>query len=465
VNALTTYLPNAILVVAGVLAMVIGAARELRRRAFGPYLWLALWTAAAWGLLAVAVVKGAGTDYSRFAYLLLPPLVLAAAGGITSVARALVPLSRLGPLGVRSRGEAALVVMTVLATLAAPLAIDNYRIRAKVFVMPDDQAALRAIGRLDVALAGQDSTILVSPPNFGANVEAFTGRPTLTRSPIRYAFRAGQWERSIDATVLMSASVALTNENFLVRWSGPLVGATQVATGTLTVAANHGGEFVNLLSLAPEDETFLDAGALTLATLPLGLTERHEGTDRVDVRTEWRGPGDDIAFVARTVGLSAEADSMSITEASSAGPTRSLLRVAPGIALASYESTGDQEARLCFSKRGNTNPCVIVAVEGTGARLIEDDKAFAIEGGQDGRTTVRITALSEGRSFVGLALRDPTEIIERYGVGAVVLSVNSPQDLAALPRLTALGFTETFDEGIYRVLLRPVGDPVSGSAP
>jgi hypothetical protein len=355
--------------------------------------------------------------------------------------------------------------MTILATLAAPLAIDNYRVRARVFVMPDDQAVLRAIGNLDIAMAGQDSTILVSPPNVGANVEAFTGRPTLTRSPIRYAFRAGQWERSIDATVLMSASVAMTNENFLVRWDGPVVGMAQAATGTMTVAANHGGEFVNLLTLAPEDETFPDAGSLTLAGLPAGLTERHAGTDTIDVRTEWRGPGDDVAFVARTVALGAGADSMTLTEQSSAGPTRSLLRVAPGIALASYEAAGDQEARFCFSKRGNTNPCVSVAVEGTGARLVRDEKAFAIEGAQDGRTTVRITALSAGRSFVGLALRDPAQIVERYGVAAVILSLNSPQDLAALPRLTALGFTESFDEGIYLVRLRPAGDGASASLP
>jgi hypothetical protein len=465
-SSIRNYWPNVAIIAIGFLSIGWGAFNEAKRRSVGPYLILFVWAAMAWGFLAYTIVVRSSTDYPRFASVLVPPLVIAAAGRLAALSRRLARLRSIGgpgrqrvALGIRLAGrksarEVALALLAVVAVAFVPSAVDRYGDLTRVYGAPEEDALVRSIVRLDEILPLHDTSVLTQVSS-GKLLEGLTGRAALFNLPVRYSFRPREWQRSVDADVVGNATAALANEFFLVEYPGRARSWGVEAPVGLVIAANHGGEFVDLLTLDQRDTSIgsSTAGTLLANLLPTGLTSFDNNTE-ASVRTEWQGAesAESVSF-ARTVRLAAHDATLSLTDESPSGVVESVFRAATGIAITSLETSGN-EAHVCFSQRGNTMPCLALRASDTGARFdSSNDGGLRIIGSVNGRTELQITALTPGAPIVGLQVLDPREVVTKYRVGAAILYADDPAYDETLGRLGVLGFGLSFQEGPYAVLL------------
>jgi hypothetical protein len=451
-----TYWLNFVVMAVGFVSIALGALSEMRRRVPGPYLVLALWTAAAWGSFLFAIQIGAGTAYPRFGSLLLVPLAVGAGGGLGSLSRWLA--RRFAGLHEEVGREGALVLLAVLAVSTAPFAVDHYQQQTAFYPARDAQSLMRAVAHLEGALPSPEGTVLADIAT-GEWLEGLTGRAALFQNKVHYQFRPGEWQRSVDADVLQNATAALTNEFFLVEYSGRAGSGAAAAPVNLVIAANHGGEFVDLLTLAHQD-TFIgpQSGETSLASLSaMGTATTHIDTEAT-IRTEWRGSGSTAAIsFARTVRLARADPTLWLTDATPSGET-SVLYPAPGIAFTSVETRANQ-AHVCFSRRGTSVPCLDLAVLAVDAAIERSEGGGLLVRGAAGGLELQITDLTAGGAFVGLGLLDPRELVTKYNVGAAILDAYDPSYDETGERLSALGFRVSIVDGMYAVLLRDA--PVS----
>jgi hypothetical protein len=470
---LTGYWPNRLVLAVGLVSLVLGASREAKGRVIGPYLIVLAWTAASLGFLLYAVVVRAATDYPRFAYVLFPPFAAAATGGLAWLARWLalrlvlairktrqqVPILL---MAVRTAGrDASLILLAALAVVVSPFAVERYNEQSTFYSQSDPEALERAIKVLDNLLPTADLSVLDASGvggRAGKWLEGLTGRAALSSQAVRYLFRPGEWQRSIDAQVLQDATAALTNEFFLVEYTSRETSGVG-APVNLVIAANHGGEFVKLLTLAHGDTRVDYRGqAVGLSSLSgTGVTSNDSGIE-ASIRTEWREPGEAAGLsIARTVRLVGGSPTLSLTDEGPFVSAESIvLNVAPGIAITHVETTRN-EATVCFTRRGRTEPCLRVQVSGPDG-IIERDVGGGLlaRGGAGGMTELQISALSAGGAIVGLELIEPLTVVAKYSVGAAIVDSFDPDHEETLSRLGALGFHPTFEEGRYGVLLRTV---------
>jgi hypothetical protein len=443
---------GAIIVVAGFLSIAWGLFRELKRRSVGRYAVLAAWTLAGWGALLGAVIVGAGTDYPRFDSILIAPLIIGAAGASAWLSRWLMRRIR---IGYRLAGrEVAMVFLVFVAILATPSAIDRFSQQYTFYGVPDGESLVRAVSRLDRILETRDVTVL-APARGATWLEGLTGRPALFNNLVRYQFRPGEWQRSVDAEVLEHATLALTNEFFLVEYTGRVNGRGVEAPVDLVIAANHGGEFVDLLTLAHDDTSLGPPTSTPLTSLSAErVTSTHDDSEAA-IGTEWRGSGSTASITfARTVRLARGNPTLSLTDETPSGATQSVLHAAPGIVLTSVETSANQ-AHVCFSRRGNSVPCLDLRMTNQEARIEATDQGgLRLVASGDGPSELLITDLTAGDAFVGLGLLDPRELVTKHNVGAAIVIAYGPSYAMTLSRLTPLGFRLSFVEGIYAVLVR-----------
>ena len=121
-----------------------------------------------------------------------------------------------------------------------------------------------------------------------------TGRDTLFTSSIRYSFRPTEWDRSLAATTVLRSQLGLVNPFFFARFTDgdPTISAPR----GLTLAVNHGGEYIDLLRTV---------AAETAITGPTGepiarLSNLADGT--VTTTTTDDGAGADLRWSARRTG-------------------------------------------------------------------------------------------------------------------------------------------------------------------
>jgi hypothetical protein len=453
VTLLWGYRLNLAVVAVGSAAIAWGVLAELRRRVVGPYLFLLAWVGAAVGSLVLAVVAGAGTDYPRFAYVLLPPLVLASAGWLGWLSRAVVA-RWLGRLRWPGR-DAALIGLTLAAIAVAPLAVNRYLDQAAAYGARDDQSLQRTVDGLQGRLSSSNAAVLADV-RVGKWLEGSTGRAALFSQPVRFAFRPGEWQRSVDAEVLANATAAIVNEYFRIEYPDRAIARGVGVPAGLVIGVNHGGEYVNLLTLDESETTIGSATDRTLQSsmLPTGSTSLDDGR-AASIRTEWRRPYTWLPLsFARTVRLLSGSSMMSIADDSPTGGVENLLRPAAGTRITSMEVSGTS-ARLCFSPRGNTTPCVTVHVNGQDPRLEPTlDGGLRVIGGGTGRTEMTISALTAGGPIVGLQLVDPHRLATAYALGGAIINADDPAYPETRQRLEALGFQLAFVDGEYAAFVR-----------
>jgi len=458
-SGLVSYWPTVVVLAVGAGAIVLGALGEIGRRVVGGHLVLLVWAGVAWGTLLVSVVGAAATDYPRFATPLLAPLVVGSASGILWLGRSLAAyLSGLTPRA--SAPTWLLASVTLFILVATPFAVSKYARQAAGY-QPRDAGALTTIVEwLDGELP-PDSAVLTEVRD-GKWLEGMSGRAALFSLPVRYSFREAEWERAIAATTLLQSVGALTNQFFFAKFADGDPCSSSDPPDGFTIGANHGGEFVDLLSVATGSVRVLspDGSGATLATVAGLAPESMASTltdRRLELRASWTGgpPGGGITYV-QTTSLTDQSATLELrAEVKTALPIGGLeLDLLPvrGMAVTSVEGIGSI-ADIRFTRLGLSAPHLrIVVADGRGT--IE----WLAGGGLRIRSTstqlrLLVTDLSASSTYsADLRLLCTEELRDAYRIGAVILA-QDPSLASRQQRMERLGFHLATSLGPYAVMV------------
>jgi len=426
---------------------------ELFRRAPGLHVALLSWAVVAWGALLYASVTGASTDYPRFATLVLAPLVIGAAGAFTWLAQSLRSyLGEVAGLGgspvVIAIGAAALILVM------APFAVVRYQTQMSVYGSRDPDSLSGAVRYLDQAL-GRDHGAVLTSVRDGKWFEGVTGRDALFSQPVRYAFRPLEWRRSVDAEAILRTSAALTNEFFFVKFTSTSTSSTASAPRGLLIAANHGGEFVDLLQIQASDTKITTSGlAVSVAEAgPKSVTTRVSAQES-SIRTTWsHAVGRATVSYSQTVTLLKNGSTLAITASAPGNHLQTQLRPVGGMAFTSAHVIG-QEADVCFTQIGDREPCLRIWASQPDIVVAASDRGLTVESKTSSTIRLYVTDLTSGPPSVGLQVIDPRNLVAHYKISAALLSMTDPIYLARRERLEALGFHVARMIGTYAVLFR-----------
>jgi hypothetical protein len=420
-----------------------------------------LWSGSVWGTLLMAITTDASTDYPRFSTPLLLPLVLGAAGGLHASLRYMATFLDGIHWGVRRSDWVSISVMA-LALAAAPFAVQRYQTVARGYEL-HNAAALASIASHLSSELGQYDAIL-APVREAKWIEGLTGRTTLFAQSVRYAFRPGEWERSISAEALLRSTSAMTNEFFFVKYQNIAAGGGGLVPRDAIVAANHGGEFVDLLRISELETRVLASDPLrstlaTLSNLQPHAVKRDTTSDQVGIQTKWIGErrGRWLSLT-QDVTLTSNSPTFDvIAKAKTRLPVEGLqldLRSAPGIDMTGVEVVG-QNATVHFARRGLEEPGIrLSVVQRAGTIELIRPNTLRIEA--SGRQLhIRVTALTAGEPFSSLRMLYPPDLVREYHIAAILLDMDDPASLARERRLAAIGFrTDADANGPYRLMFR-----------
>lgn len=459
-EGLFSYWPTVVIIVVGGATILLGALGDLKQRLVGRYVLLLCWSGAVWGALLFAIFTNASTDYPRFSTPLLTPLVLGAAGGLHASLGFLARFLDGVRWGIR-RSEWVFISVMALALTAAPFAVQRYQTVARGYEL-HNATALETVASQLAGELGQYDAVL-APVREAKWIEGLTGRTALFAQSVRYAFRPGEWERSIAAEALLRSTSAMTNEFFFIKYQDLAVGDGVAVPRDAMVAANHGGEFVDLLRISEAWTRVLvsDPTQSTLATLanlhPHAVT-RNASAEQVTIQTNWIGErrGGQVSLTQdATLARNAPTFDL-IVDAQTTLPVDGLqldLRSPAGIGMTSVEIVG-QQATVYFDRRGLEEPGLRVSVVG-GAGTIEliQPDTLRVEG-SGSRLHLQVTDLTAGEPFSSLRMLYPPDLVKDYHIGAVLLDKDDPAFLARERRLVAIGFLTEAGDGPYRLMFR-----------
>jgi hypothetical protein len=457
---LMSYWPTVVIVVVGVTSIVLGALNDLRRGVVGRYVLLLLWTGAVWGSLLIAILVDASTDYPRFTTPLLMPLALGAAGGLHVSSRFLAAYLHRVHSGVRRR-DWVFVSVIALAVTAAPFAVQRYQTLANGYELHDAAALTTVASQLADEL--EQNEAILAPVREAKWIEGLTGRTTLFAQSVRYAFRPGEWERSIAAEALLRSTSAIANEFFFIKFEGLAAGDGVAVPRDAIVAANHGGEFVDLLRISESETRVLasDPTRSTLATLanlqPQDVT-RNATAEKVAIRTNWNGErrGAQVSLTqAATLTRNSPTFDL-IVDAETLLPVEGLqldVRPAPNISMTRVETAGHQ-AIVYFTRRGLEEPGIRLSVlQGGGTIEVIQPNTLRVEA-SGSRLHLQITDLTAGEPFSRLRMLYPPQLARDYNIAAILLNEHDPAFEARERRLAAIGFHTAAGGGPYRLMFR-----------
>lgn len=466
-DLLAAYPPTVFVIVAGGSTLIawllqLAVRRPLVDRSDGRLVLFA-WLAAAWAAYGSSAISGTSTDYPRFLPLLLAPFVVAAAAGITAVAAHLAERYR------RARGlQRGLVVIGLAILLVAPFSIAKFQTEAHGYELPDADGLAAAATWSDGRLV--PGAVILAPVREAKWVEGLTGRSALFSSDIRYAFRPVEWERSLAAATLLRGNLALANNAFVLTLTdGVPWDAGQEPRG-LIVAANHGGEYIDLLRLVPELSRIVSEDGASLASLP-NLTpsglDWAATSDLLSATTSWSGTRAGAPVVYRqTLTLRSDASTFSL-DAGVDTPlgTRGLeleLRPPTGVALLSVTEIDPSTVEVTFARLGRSQPRLRLHVDG-GGTIAQSAAGGVLVTAAGSLLRLTVADLTSGAASSTLRLLDPAALVDAYHIGAVILRRDASYD-ARRARLELLGFHVARAEGAYIVMVH-AGDaiPAGGS--
>ncbi|HTK44067.1 MAG TPA: hypothetical protein VL749_01780 [Patescibacteria group bacterium] len=448
-SSLFAYAPTAAIVVTGAVAAIAGFLIDGLKRSFGGGSVILTWSAGAWGFVLVAAMAGTGTDYPRFAPIVLAPLVVAAAAALLGLTHAVtrqlqasVASPRLGVLAVLLPG--------MLAVIAIPFATVRYQSLMNGYQPTEAGALTAAVQFVSTSLGNTPGAVLTSVRD-GKWVEGLTGREALFNLPVRFAVRPDEWQRSIDADTILRSSAALTNQFYFVKFSEPMSAGGATAPATTTISMNHGGEFVDVLQLRQADTHLLGTSRTWTAQAgPVGTDGSRDATSAT-YRTRWeQSRGAESASFSRTVTVVDQASTMSIVDNAPGYRIESLLRPAPGMSFTSVSIDG-RKARLCTARLGEEQPCLELWASEPDAQLRSTSQGIAVQTTTSTQLSLYLTDLTAGGDSVGLGLIDPASVIARHDVEAAILLATDPAFDDRRMRLEAVGLQLVRQIGPYAV--------------
>jgi hypothetical protein len=444
--------PTAVLLVLGAVALALGGLRDLRRRRLDGYVVLLAWVAVTWGALIYSMMSATGTDYPRFATPLLAPIAVAASAAAVWLLNALASSLRNRGYGWPPNALMALVVLGgVLVT--APMVVARHGEQSDYYDLRDATALTTAVTWVDERLGTSRQAVLTDVRE-GKWVEGLTGREALFSQPVRYAFRQTEWQRSVDADALLRSTTALTSGLIGAFFTDTVTNAGRTAPVGLVVRANHGGELMDLLSLPWAETTIVGDHATVRANqlVPVRVKESASG-QQVSLGTVWSDRTGTLSL-SQSVTVWRDSAALRLTHWSPGNRIQMVLRPPLGVAITSFTQRG-QEATVCFTQFGDSQPCLRIWLSQTDATMSHGrDGALQIATKDSDRLDVLVTALSAGSPSVGLGLLRPSTLVESREVGAALLYAPDQGYASRAHRLEALGFREAFAAGPYRVLLR-----------
>lgn len=458
--AFAAYWPTTALALVGASGIVLGGLGELRRRRLGSWAMLAAWTATTVVVILVSVVGGASTDYPRFATPLLAPLVVAAAGilalGLGRVAGIAATRSHHG-----SRRTWAVGLLAAAVIVATPSSVGRFTDQLRGYALAD-AAGLDRVAAWVAATQPAGGTIL-APVREAKWLEGLTGRATLFSGAIRYSFRPAEWQRSLAADALLRGSGAVVNAFFVARFAD--ADATDPTPRTLTIAANHGGEYIDLLRTIPVATTIGQAGGglvARLANLPPGMAETTRTSEGAARTFRWEGARATGSVAYRqTVTLAAGGSTLELAAETSgtAHPTDITLALRPAGVTPLVSATGSShELNLVFATLGSSAPRLRL-VAGDGAMLSSAADGTVLVHGVGLSVRLSVTDLTGSPvSSVNAAVLDPATLLATYGVTAAILPRDGLLETRRA-RLEALGFHLAADFGSYLAFDRLGGGP------
>jgi hypothetical protein len=453
ISGLSAYWPTTAMLVLGAVAVLLGSAAELLRRSPARLTMLLIWAMFAWGSVLVSAITGASTDYPRFSTLLLAPLAIGAAGALLVLARQIG--EHVESIAHDQLGSHHLVAGAWLVILVAvPFSLVRYQSLMATYQPLDANGLTAAVALAETSLGSESGSVLTAVRE-GKWLEGMTGREALFSQPVRYAFRADEWQRSIDADVLSRSTAALTNQFFFVKFSNRVGSSATSAVTGMTIAMNHGGEFVDVLQLAQGSTQLIGAAPPTLSAetgpdgMSTGLT-----TTTATLTTHWRqARGTVTAAFDRSVQLLDGGSTMSVTDSSPGYRLTTQLRPPLGMAMTSVLVDG-REARICMTLIGDQQPCVRIWVTQADATLTATTQGITLATSTSSRLEFYITDLTPGGTSAGLNVLDPARLMAEHNVRAAILVRIDPAYGERSRRLEALGFHELPPVGIYAVLVR-----------
>ena len=453
-SGLLGYWPNAVVIFFGAACLLVGTANELYRRKVGPYVLLSGWAATVWGLLGYSILTNVATDYPRFSTVILPPLALGATGGILWLVRAVAISFTRARQNLRLQpwllATGALVVL-----VSTPVAVSRYGRLASYYQPLDPTGLTSAVAWLGSRFGPNGGTIL-APVREGKWLEGMTGLPALFSQPVRYSFRADEWQRSLDADTLYRSTLAMTNGYFFVKYTGSMGSGTTASPAGLLVSINHGGEYVDLLSVSPSD-TWVSSGAqrITMASMSAAGSQRTITPTDALVRSRFTTSGSyGSASLAQSVELLQSGSALHLVDQSSADGVGTLLSAAGNLSFTSKQLS-TQEADVCFTQVGDQEPCVRIWAAQPDASVSLDGNAIRVQTTSSKQLDLFVTVLSHASPWASLAILDPATLVARDNVVGAMLVNASPAFPARLRRLEALGFVTGGVFGQYTVLVRP----------
>ncbi len=455
VELLIAYPPTVLIIAVGFIALAVWVVRPIVGRHLPPLrdarTILLAWVAASWGAFAVSALGGASTDYPRFGPLLVIPLVVVVAAALTQLASAVGRRS-----AHRLNADHGLVGVALAIVVLAPFSIANYQTQAQGYRLPDDVSLAAAASWADSRVI-PGKTIL-APVREAKWVEGLTGRSALFASQVRYAFRPVEWDRSLAAGTLLRGDAGLVNETFNLTLNDGVPSADFEQPRALLIAANHGGEYVDLLRLVPASSLVLAGDGNTLVSLPALAPagfDRAATSASVATMTTWVGvragqtvrysEGVDLAAGSASFGLHLRA-----TSQLPLGGLRAELKAQSGTAILNVE-LADQSAIVTFARFGRTEPRLRIDLPNGTITANDSGSLFLATTGSD--LSVTVTDLTAGGASASLRLLDPRAVVDDYGVGAVILH-RDPAYEDRRDRLELLGFRVAHDDGPYVVMVR-----------
>jgi len=458
IDLLVRYPPTLIVIAigGGTLAAWL-AALLVRRRLPDPRdgrVILLAWLGAAWAAYGWSALSGASTDFPRFGPLLLAPFVVATASGLGAVGA--FAARRVPRVLTDERG---LVAIGLAIVVVAPFSIAKFQTEAQGYELPDAIALAAAATWTDGRLVPGAS--ILAPVREAKWIEGLTGRSALFSSDVRYAFRPVEWERSLAASALLRGNLALANESFVLTMTDSVTSDLGQQPRSLLIAANHGGEYVDLLRLVPESSRIVGESGETLASLP-ALTPagfaHSAGADLLAATTSWSGTrgGAAVAYVQTVTlagGLTSFTLDLRVDPSLAVAGVEVELRPSSGVALIDVQpSTLSGSTELTFARLGRSEPRLRLTVEGGGS-IAQAQSGGVLIAAPGPRLTLRVTDLTAGGASSTLRLLDPPALVDAYDVGAAILRRDGAYE-GRRARLELLGFHVARAEGPYIVMVR-----------
>ncbi|MDP9469005.1 MAG: hypothetical protein M3P32_09760, partial [Chloroflexota bacterium] len=352
-------------------------------------------------------------------------------------------------------GWSVALAVALVAAASWPAMI-SFGTQANGYRMAAPVSLQQAVSWIDSNVA-PGATIL-APVREGKWIEGLSGRAALFSSAVRYSFRPDEWRRSLAADTLLRSGGALVNEYFFVRLTDDVSNAA-VPRG-MAIGVNHGGEYLDLLRIAPAGTSILDGAGATLATLPNldGVSRSATGDGMaVSVTSTWSGDrqGAPVSF-REIVSLQQGASTLEIrASATTAVATGFELELHPAELPLTRMNLVGRAAELTFAVAGSGEPGVRVQLLGASVTLDALPDGGLRVRSPGGPIRLLITDLSGASSpDVGTGFLEPSELLAAYEVGAVLL-VRDPAYDGRRTRLEALGFHLRQIFGPYAVMVSP----------